>query len=194
MRPNAPRSRARATWRVLWLGASLAVSGCTALGLGPDPGTDPTAEPRIREDESPMSQRRMELIFLDQVDKVEGGGGMLRTVVDGVQIFLISDAENDRMRIMAPIVPVDRLPPRYLNVLLEANFHATLDARYAVSEGVVYGIFLHPISTLTRAQIASGFEQVLALAKNFGTTFSSGKLTFPGASGAIVEDPIVEDH
>ena len=175
---------------MLLCGVLASLSGGCAVN-GPTAGREPA--PRIREDESPMSQRRMELIFLEQVDKVEGSSGMLHSVVDGVRIYLLSDPENDRMRMMSQIAPADRLRRRFLNVLLEANFDVTLDARYAISEGVVYGVYRHPISRLTRADIETAFTQVLALAKNFGTSFSATPASGPpdaspsppGAAGSM---------
>ena len=133
--------------------------------------------------QAPMTQARMEQIFGDQVDAIEGPSGAIRTIVDEVEIYLISDPTNDRMRLLAWVADVNRVDPRIVNVLLQANFYRTLDARYAVSEGIVFSAYLHPISTLSREELISGFDQVLALAKNFGTTYSSGKLDFgiPGA-------------
>lgn len=120
-----------------------------------------------------MTQARLERIFAEQVDAIEGPPGMLRTIVDGFDVYLISEPGIDRMRMISRIAPSDRLPPRFLTALLEANFHRTLDARYAVSEGVVFGLYQHPISTLRREEIVSAFRQVVALARNFGTSFSS---------------------
>jgi hypothetical protein len=133
--------------------------------------------------QAPMTQARMEQIFGDQVDAIEGPSGAIRTIVDEVEIYLISDPTSDRMRLLAWVADVNRVDPRIVNVLLQANFYRTLDARYAVSEGIVFSAYLHPISTLSREELISGFDQVLALAKNFGTTYSSGKLDFgiPGA-------------
>jgi hypothetical protein len=124
----------------------------------------------------------MEIIFASQVPAIEGPTGAIRTRIDGFNIYLISDPANDRMRIMAPIAVIEGLDPRVFSVLLNANFHNTLDARYAISEGAIYAIYLHPISSLTPEQIRSGLSQVVSLAKTFGTSFSSGGLHF-GAPG-----------
>ena len=82
------------------------------------------------------------------------------------------------MRIVAAIAMLENLDPRVSNVLLRANFHSTLDARYAVSDGVIYATFLHPISSLSPELIESALAQVLSLAKTFGSSFSSGKFHF----------------
>jgi hypothetical protein len=88
------------------------------------------------------------------------------------------------MRIVAPISMVEGADPRVNAILLSANFHRTLDARYAISDGVVYGTFLHPISSLSPELLESALAQVLSLAKTFGSSFSSGQLHFvtPGGS------------
>lgn len=159
--------------RVLVLALLLSGSlACASLGSGDSQRTS------ADETRGAMDQRRMERIFADQVDAIAGPEGAIHTVVDGVRIYLVSDPANDRMRILAPIAETQALDSRVLPVLLEANFHRALDARYATSEGVVYALYLHPLSTLTEEEIVSGFEQVLSLAKTFGTTFSSGKLQF----------------
>ncbi len=124
----------------------------------------------------PMDQARMELIFAEQVAAIEGPSGALRTIHDGVELYLISDPENDQMRLVSRIASVDQLDPRVFGILLQANFYLTFDARYALSEGIVFGVYVHPISSLTRAELISAFEQVVALEKNFGTTFSSGAI------------------
>jgi hypothetical protein len=135
--------------------------------------------------EGPMTQTRMEMLFADQVDAIVGPPGSIQTRIDGVNVYLISDPANDRMRIMAPIVLVEKLDPRVFDVLLKANFHSTLDARYAVSEGIIYAAFLHPISSLSPVLLESALTQVLSLVKTFGSSFSSGELTFgsPPATG-----------
>jgi hypothetical protein len=123
-----------------------------------------------------MDQVRMEMVFSEQVAAIEGPSGALRTIHEGVEVYLISDPENDQMRLLSRIAPVAQLDPRIFNILLQANFYLTLDARYAVSDGTVFGVYMHSISSLTRAELISAFDQVVALAKNFGTTFSAGEI------------------
>ena len=156
----------------LLLACSLAFAGCAAFSGG---SSDAVGTASTRE---PMTPARMELIFASQVQAIEGPTGAIRTRIDGINIYLISDPANDRMRILAPIATIEGLDPRIFNLLLEANFHNTLDARYATSEGGIYAIYLHPISSLTPELIRSGLSQVVSLAKTFGTSYSSGKLYF----------------
>ena len=134
----------------------------------------------------PMSQASL----AEHIQKVACGAQVSRNVVQfeyaGVSIASVSDATHDRMRLITPIAKVDSLQPAQLEVLLVANFHTTLDARYALSEGVVYAAFLHPLSTLSRPQLESAIRQVSALSLNFGSTYSSGELIYGVESGEEV--------
>ncbi len=148
--------------------------GCVGLSSSPQEATV-----SIR----PMTQARMEFLFAEQVDAIIGPPGSIQTRIDGINIYLISNPENDRMRIVAPFAMLEQVDPRVYEVLLTANFHSTLDARYAASEGVLYAAFLHPLSSLSPALLDSAVAQVVSLVKTFGSTFSSGDLQFrePGS-------------
>lgn len=121
-----------------------------------------------------MDPMRLEQLFAARGGAIDGPTGAIRTQIDGVDVYLISETDRDRMRIIVRVVPVARLDPRILPVLLEANFDRTLDARYAIAEGDVFAIFMHPISSLTPALLDSSIDQVLSLRRTFGTTYSGG--------------------
>ena len=121
------------------------------------------------------------------IDEFAGSAETSQNVVEfqyeGVAIPAVSDATHDRMRLIAPIARLDDLEADLLEVLLVANFHTTLDGRYAVSEGVLYAAFLHPLSTLTRAQLEPAIRQVAALSRNFGSSYSSDELVYGAETG-----------
>jgi hypothetical protein len=159
-----------ATNALLMLIAGSLSSACAQFPLAGAPGPS--------DSRTAMTQDRMELLFSDEVDAIVGPPGAIQTQVDGINVYLISDIANDRMRIVAPVAMAEKLSPRVLDVLLRANFHSTLDARYAIADGVIYAAFLHPISSLSPELLKSALSQVLSLAKTFGSTFSSGELQF----------------
>ena len=97
------------------------------------------------------------------------------------------------MRLVSPILPEDKLSPEHRTAVLRANFHTALDARYAVGNGVLFATFIHPLSSLTDRDLKSAIRQVSSLVRNFGTTYSSGELVFPGAAGAESEDEPASD-
>ena len=81
------------------------------------------------------------------------------------------------------------MPPELLYRLMQANFDTALDARYAIAQKVIWTAYLHPLGSLGEAQFVSGLAQVVTLAENFGTTFSSGAMTFGGGdSGALLKE------
>ncbi len=164
------RAAGRIGIALLGLGLLLGGSGCTTAS--------PLPQGAAAEVSGPMTQGEMELAFAEVVEKIDGPTGMIRGQVEGVNVVLVSDPANDRMRLVVGIARADQLDRRTLEILLRANFHTALDARYAISDGVVYGTYLHPLSTLTRADLRSAVHQVVSLQQTFGSTFSSGALQF----------------
>jgi len=100
--------------------------------------------------------------------------------VEKRELVVITDEAADRMRIMTPVVEESALSSEDLRVLLAANFDRALDARYAVARGYLWSVFLHPLTTLTDAQFL-GVEQVVKLAQNYGTSYTSSDLVFQGS-------------
>jgi hypothetical protein len=150
----------------------IALCGCAGFSGAPLP------ESGGIDSDGPMDQAMMELLFADNVDAIMGPSGAIQTRVDGINVYLISDPENDRMRIVAPVARLENVDSRVMEVLLRANFHSTLDARYAVSHGVIYAAFMHPISSLSPDLLTSALAQVLSLTKTFGSTYTSGEHHF----------------
>lgn len=129
---------------------------------------------------APMTQARMEEILREVAGKTEGQPGLIRFVVDGVPMACISDVPHDRMRLITPVLKTSDLTTEQMDHVLEANFHTALDARYAASHGVLYSVFVHPLSSLTEKDLRAAIQQVSTLAKTFGTSYSSGDLVFGG--------------
>jgi hypothetical protein len=131
-------------------------------------------------DSSAMSQEQLESIVKDFADNARGGGGTMEFVYNNVPMAMLSNAEFDRMRIIAPIVQYGELTRPEVDAALAANFHRALDARYALSNGVLYSVYIHPLSSMNEVQLRSAIFQVSNLALTFGEQFSSGVLDFGG--------------
>ncbi len=54
-----------------------------------------------------------------------------------------------------------------------------LDAKYAISDEILWAVFIHPLKELSDKQISSAIKQVYSSAITFGTSYSSGNLVFP---------------
>ena len=130
-----------------------------------------------------MNQARLEALVRALADTAEGGGGVLQFEYDGVVLACVSDVANNRMRIMAPIGDYTGITPQQKDLMLVANFHTALDARYAVSKGVLYAVFVHPLSTLDAQEVGSAVRQVATLMQTFGGAYSSGALNFGSQAG-----------
>jgi len=108
-------------------------------------------------------------------------------------MLVVTDPAAGRMRIITPIALVADLPEGALERLMQANFDTALDARYAVAQNIVWGAFIHPLDTLTQRDFAAGILQTHAVGETFGTTFSSGAISYGGGdSGALYEQQLKE--
>ena len=132
-----------------------------------------------------MTQERLEAALRELDPEATGGAGAVQFTFGGVEIACISDPTHDRMRFVAPVKAAAELTPAQVSAILQANYHTALDDRYALSQGVVYSAFLHPLSPLTEAQIASAVRQVANLVITFGTIYSSGELQFRESGQAL---------
>ena len=61
-----------------------------------------------------------------------------------------------------------------------ANFHSALDVKYALSDEIIWSVYVHPLKELSEEQVADAVKQVYTAAKTFGSSYSSTNLVFPG--------------
>ena len=95
-------------------------------------------------------------------------------------VFLVTDPAADRMRVMSPVAQISALKPGMHERMLQANFDAALDARYAIAQNLVWSVFIHPLGSLTERDLLSGTAQTVTAAINFGTSYSSGGAVYGG--------------
>lgn len=129
-----------------------------------------------------MTQDRLHETLEELASDFEVQGNIVQFTFRDVPLICISDPGADRMRIFTPIVAEDQLTEEQRQAVLAANFHTALDARYAVSNGTLFGLFLHPLSSLNEEFIQLAAYQVANLKLTFGTEYSGGTLVFPGSS------------
>jgi len=122
---------------------------------------------------SEMTQQRMADIVREFAEEHQGSIGNLQFIFNEVPMALLSDVANNRMRIIAPITEVENLTEAHINAAMVSNFHLALDARYAIAKGVLYAAYIQ-----TEQQLQSAVIQVSTLRLTFGTTYTSGALTF----------------
>jgi hypothetical protein len=112
------------------------------------------------------------------LEDMEGSDGFWHGQRDDVTVYVVSDLEHDRMRIMAPIGELRVTDSGFLSILLQANFDRALDAKYALRKKELWSVFMHPLSTVVPDDLGLYVDQVVRLVKNTGTTYASSDLIF----------------
>jgi len=153
----------------------------------PEPdATAPEAEP-------PMTMMRMARIIQSIDAGAQAQGNVITLTLDDIPLVVVADPVADRMRAMVPIRSAAGLSTEELMRLMQANFDTALDARYAVAQGRLWGVFIHPLSPLEKDQLLSAFIQTINVARTYGQTYSGGAVTYGGGdSNGIYRDLLEE--
>ncbi|PVA11856.1 hypothetical protein DC366_02650 [Pelagivirga sediminicola] len=141
----------------------------------------------------PMTAERLSRIVaaLDP-DATRHGKGW-RLIVGGQIVLLTADAEAGRLRAMVPIRSTDGLEAADLTRLMQANFDAALDGRYAIARGILWSVFVHPLPTLDKDHLIAGLAQVATLAQTYGTLYSGGALQFGGGDSGDLQRSLIDE-
>ncbi|GAB2188856.1 hypothetical protein [Sessilibacter sp. MAH2] len=127
-----------------------------------------------------LTPAELEFAVRELSEQVKGKNGFMEFYVGEVQMFMVMDPNSNRMRIISPITDYKNLSQEQISAIMQSNFHRALDARYAVSNGVLYSAFIHPMAELTVQQLLSAIYQVANLSLTFGEDYSSGVFDFNG--------------
>lgn len=76
-------------------------------------------------------------------------------------LVLVSD-DLSWLRILVPIVPAQEALP-LLEQLLEANFDSTQETRYALAQGVLWGVFQHSRESLAKSDFSGAIARLRSL-------------------------------
>lgn len=129
-----------------------------------------------------MTNSELEKLIISVSDSVSGSDGRWQFYVEDVVFICVTDVNNNRMRIISPIIEASRLNDELKSALLIANFHTALDVKYAIANDLLWSAFIHPLRELSNNQVIDGISQVYSANINFGTSFSSTDLIFPGTN------------
>ena len=169
----------------LIIAALLAVCA-TYSGAQETPEAPPPAEP-------PMTVETMGAIIAGMDPDMVQQGPVFQFTVFDVPVIVITDPRADRMRAMVPIRAADSLDADELMRLMQANFDSALDARYAVAQGRLWGVFIHPLSPLESDQFVSGIAQTVNVARTYGQTYSGGAQVFGGGDSNGIYQELLEE-
>ena len=125
-----------------------------------------------------MDNATLDEIFTTMSDTIQGESGRWQFNIKDVLFVCITDTNHNRMRIISPITESNNLDEEEKTLLLLANFHTALDVKYAISDDVLWSVFIHPLKELTYAQVEDAVSQVYYANITFGLSYSSTDLVF----------------
>ncbi len=129
-----------------------------------------------------MDNNTLREIIYKEADTLGGVSGNWKFIYKQIPMLCVTDEANNRMRIISPITESSNLDKDLLLDSMTANFHSALDVKYAISNGILWSVYIHPLKELTNEQAENAISQVYYAAKTFGTTFSSTALIFGGGN------------
>ncbi|GAB5472081.1 MAG: hypothetical protein Mars2KO_01800 [Maribacter sp.] len=127
-----------------------------------------------------MTSDRLEELIAQVSDTLMTNGNSIQFLYKELPLMCVYDANANRMRIITPIIETKELKEEQLLNMLVANFHSALDVKYALSDEIIWSVFIHPLKELSDHQVLDAINQVYSAAATFGTTYSSTSLVFPG--------------
>lgn len=127
-----------------------------------------------------MNSHKLSALITQVADTVLTNGNSIQFSYKQRPLYCIYDENANRMRIISPIIETINLEEEQLLNALVANFHSALDVKYALSDEIMWSVFIHPLKELNNHQVLDAIEQVHAASITFGSTYSSTNLVFPG--------------
>jgi hypothetical protein len=126
-----------------------------------------------------MNNIKIGEVVQELTDTVAGSDGFWELTINDMQLTIITDEGNNRMRIITPIAYLTDLDGNMLKKAMEANFHSALDIKYCVSDEIMWSAYIHPLKELSENQLKDAIAQVYFGSLTFGGSYSSTNLTFP---------------
>lgn len=99
-------------------------------------------------------------LFDGQVQTLGAGSFQIETPQFRLLILLSDD--QSWLRVLLPIAPAQDAEP-YLEQILESNFDLTQETRYALHQGVLWGVFQHSMAGLSIDDFQSAIQRLISL-------------------------------
>lgn len=127
-----------------------------------------------------MNPTKLHEIIREVSDTLVTKGNSIQFVFNERPLICIFDEKANRMRIISPIIERENIEEEELLNAMVANFHSALDVKYALSDEIIWSVFIHPLKELSDHQLKDAIYQVYSASVTFGSTYSSTNLVFPG--------------
>ena len=109
-----------------------------------------------------ISTTIIELFDSANVQEITPGSWQVET--SGFRLLVILSEDQSWLRVLLPIVSAQAAQP-FIEQLLEANFDDTQQTRYALHQGVVWGVFHHNRESLLQSDLTDAIAQLVSLHK-----------------------------
>ncbi|MEM6421581.1 MAG: hypothetical protein AAF698_03255 [Pseudomonadota bacterium] len=165
--------------------AATAVALFAGLASAPaqDTTTEAPAEAPVERPEAADMDLAAAVEVLQRLDsdaQIAPDGRFVQVTIRERELLFIADPVHNRMRLMSAIRPAEGLTGPEMIRIMQANFDSALDARYAIARGTLWSVYVHPLRELTETQFVAAIGQVVNAAETYGTSYSSGLITFGG--------------
>ena len=140
-----------------------------------------------------MTIDRLAEIALAVDPEAEVSPSRIQLTVADLPVLVVMDPAADRMRAFVPIRSSETMSEEELMRVMQANFDTALDARYAVANGRLWAVFIHPLGPLERDQFLSALGQTVNLALSYGTLYSGGAMSFGNGDSGALQRQLIED-
>jgi hypothetical protein len=78
------------------------------------------------------------------------------------RLLIVFSAQQSWLRILVPIAPAAEAMT-FVEEFLSANFDATLETRYAINQGVLWGVWQHGVAGLTSVDFSQAIDRLIDL-------------------------------
>ena len=168
---------------------SIVLTLALALPVAAQEGDGPSLSPV----EPSMTAARLTAILRGLDPEARPVGTGIELTVGDLPVLVIVDPRADRMRAMVPVRGAEGMTPDEMLRVLQANFDSALDARYAVAQGRLWAVFLHPLAALERDQLISGIGQAVNAAHTYGTLYTGGATQFGGGDSIGIQRRLIDE-
>lgn len=169
------------------LGIAIVLLACASVSNSAERDKHSDSETPAEPFEARMTADRLAELIIRVDSEAELLGSSWFFHIEGIESVVVYDVAADRMRIVMPIGDADELIEKDLLRMMQANFESALDARYAVAQGTLWGVFIHPLSTLTDEEFLVGLGQTANVVLSYGSSYSSGLFTYGNGDSAEIE-------
>lgn len=128
------------------------------------------------QEKTPMTESQVQIIVGNLSEESEHEPGMSTVYFGDRWILVLTDEALNRLRVMTPIKERKNIGAAEMEKMLLANFSTALDAKYSFYDQYVVSSYSHPLDILKEEQLIDALEQVVMLARTFGTTYSSAMI------------------